>query len=100
ERPATAGRCYDVGGGERLAFTELLARIRASLPVRTLALPLPAGGLRAFADRVPAGRRWRAPLARLGTDLVAEHAAAVSELGWMPRGFRPDAASWRPAALP
>jgi nucleoside-diphosphate-sugar epimerase len=100
ERSAAADRGYDAGGGERLDFADMLGRVRASLPMRSVPLPLPVAGLRAVADAIPAWRRYRAPLDRLDKDLVADHDAAVADLGWAPRGFRPDAASWRPAALP
>lgn len=100
ERPAAADRCYDAGGGERLSFSDMFERVRASLPVRSVPVPLPLAGLRAIVGAVPAWRRFRAPLVRLGADLVADHEAAVADLDWAPRGFRPDAASWRPIALP
>jgi nucleoside-diphosphate-sugar epimerase len=100
ERSAAADRRYDVGGGERLDFGEMLSRIRLSLPAFTLSLPLPVPLLRLAAARVPAWRRFRAPLARLDADLVADHEAAVADLGWAPRGFRPEAACWQPRPLP
>lgn len=100
ERTTAADRCYDVGGGERLAFADLLGRVRASLPVHSVPVPLPVGGLRVLAGAIPAWRRFRAPLDRLDKDLVADHDAALSDLDWAPRGFRPDASSWQPVALP
>lgn len=97
EHPRTAGLRYALGGGERLAFATMLERVRASLPVRTLALPIPLvaaraviGLVRAAGMRAPGG----AAIDRLRRDLVADHAAAVADFGWAPRGFRPQAAAW------
>jgi len=98
--PRAAGRTYALGGGERLAFDAMLARVQASLPVRTLALPVPLAPARAAlrlaraAGLHPPGA---AALERLRRDLVADDAAAAADLGWAPRAFRPAAAAWRPA---
>jgi len=100
ERSAAANRGYDVGGGERLRFAEMLDRIRLGLGVWAVPLPLPVAALRGAASLVPAWRGFRAPLARLDVDLVADHDAAVVDLGWAPRGFRPEATSWQPHPLP
>lgn len=96
-RSGCADRIYALGGGERLGFEVMLERVRASLPVRTLPAPVPfavahalARGARAFGSsdaRVAA-------IERLRRDLVAEHAAAVADFDWAPRGFAPDARMW------
>ena len=95
---------YDVGGGERLAFATMLARVRASLPFATLALPIPLALARAgigLASRLPAFRAASASaLRRMNEDLVVDHAAAVADFGWTPRDFRPDASAWTPPPLP
>jgi nucleoside-diphosphate-sugar epimerase len=96
--PVSADRVYALGGGERLSFAAMCARVRASLPVATLPLPLPLAVLRGLA---PFARAFGLPapgaamLARLREDLVADHADAVADFGWAPRPFRPDAAAWR-----
>jgi nucleoside-diphosphate-sugar epimerase len=98
-----AGRTYALGGGERLAFDAMLARVQASLPVRTLPLPLPLAPVRgAFALTRAVGLHppHAAALARLRKDLLADDAAAAADFAWSPRAFRPDAAAWRPAPLP
>lgn len=98
-----AGRTYALGGGERLAFDAMLARVQASLPVRTLPLPLPLAPVRGvFALARAAGLHppHATALARLHADLIAEDAAAVADFGWSPRAFRPDATAWQPAPLP
>lgn len=86
-----AGRVIAIGGGERLAACEMFARVRASLPVHTLSLPVPALLIRA-------GARWlpplRGPLTRLEEDLVADNTQLESLLGVHPRGFCPDRGCW------
>lgn len=96
-----ACRTYALGGGERLAFDAMLARVQASLPVRTLPLPIPLAPLRGMlgvAAALGLQPSRAAALARLRRDLVADDAAAKADFGWSPRAFRPDAAAWRPAA--
>jgi nucleoside-diphosphate-sugar epimerase len=91
QRPDAAGQVVPLGGGERLDVTALYQRIRASLPVATLPVPIPAAALRAAA--------WlpsplRGPLQRLQADLVADNGLAERVLGIAPRPFHPDAATW------
>lgn len=88
---AAAGRVLAVGGGERLPAGLMFARVRASLPMRTLPLPLPAWLVGAGARCVP---RLRGPLTRLREDLVADNAELVRLLDLHPRGFHPDHACW------
>lgn len=90
-----AGRTYALGGGERLAFGVMLERVRASLPFRTVPLPLPLSLLRAVAPCAP---RLRGALARLRRDLVVDDGAARADFGWAPRGFRPGPSCWRVSA--
>jgi nucleoside-diphosphate-sugar epimerase len=98
DRPRTAGATYALGGGERLPFATMLERVRASLPVRTLPLPVPLGASRALLGvaRAAGLRVGSAAIDRLARDLVADHAAAVADFGWSPRGFHPDARAWSP----
>lgn len=98
-QPRSAGRSYALGGGERLSFDAMLARVRASLPMRTLPVPVPLGVVRVLAGIAP---RFGLPalraamIERLGEDLIADHRPAVAELGWAPRDFHPDAQTWQP----
>jgi nucleoside-diphosphate-sugar epimerase len=91
--PASAGRIYALGGGERLAFAAMLERVRESLPFRAVPLPLPLALLRPFARKLPAFDRLR-------RDLVADDSAAVADLAWAPRAFRPDATCWFASPMP
>ena len=87
-----ADRVLMLGGGERLRSAEMFARVRRSLPVATLPVPLPAWLLRMVRHAVP---RLRGPLTRLEADLVADNGEVERLLGVHPRPFRPDAGCWR-----
>jgi nucleoside-diphosphate-sugar epimerase len=91
------GRTYALGGGERLAFATMLERVRASLPFRSVPLPLSLSVLRACAQLAHLSGLPRispAALDRLRVDLVADDRAAAQDFGWAPRAFHPDAACW------
>jgi nucleoside-diphosphate-sugar epimerase len=88
-----AGHVLALGGGERLSAGEMFARVRASLPVRTLPLPLPAWLLRLGRLGLP---RLRGPLTRLETDLVADNTELRRRLGIIPRPFQPGPGCWTP----
>lgn len=92
DKPASAGKILAIGGGERLTVGELFARVRHSLPVDTLPLPLPAW-LLSLARRSVAS--LRGPLSRLEADLIADNTEMTRLLGVQPRPFRPDADCWR-----
>lgn len=86
-----AGRVLPIGGGERLPAAEMFARVRASLPVRTCPLRIPAPLIRLGARVVPF---VRGPLTRLEQDLLADNAELHRLLGVHPRDFQPDRACW------
>lgn len=90
---AAAAGSYDVGGGERLAFGEMLARVRDSLAVATVPLPVPRMLARAL------GAASAAALQRIDENLVVDHAAAIDDFGWSPRAFRPRSDDWTPPPL-
>jgi nucleoside-diphosphate-sugar epimerase len=85
------GQIVPIGGGERLPAAEMFARVRESLAVRTLALPVPASLIRTGARLVPP---LRGPLLRLEQDLIADNTALERLLDVHPRGFQPDRACW------
>jgi nucleoside-diphosphate-sugar epimerase len=91
DRPAN--RVLMLGGGERLSAGEMFSRVRRSLPVATLPLPLPAWLLRLARHALP---QVRGPLLRLESDLIADNSELERLLGVHPRPFRPDATCWRP----
>lgn len=89
---AAAGRVLAFGGGERLPAAEMFSRVRDSLPVRTLALPLGRPLLALMAALLP---RARGPISRLDMDLVADNTEVLQLLGVQPRAFAPEASMWR-----
>jgi nucleoside-diphosphate-sugar epimerase len=84
----TAGRIYPLGGAERLTFAAMLGRVRASMPVRCLPLPIPLGLLLTLRPRLAGA------IGRLRQDLVADNAAAHADFGWSPRAFHPTPHAW------
>lgn len=88
---AADGHILPLGGGERLPAAEMFARVRASLPVRTCALSIPAWAIALGARVVPP---MRGPLTRLRQDLVADNTELERLLDVHPREFHPDAACW------
>lgn len=90
---AACGQILPIGGGERITAGTMFARVRRSLPIATLPLPIPGAWLRLAQHGVP---RLRGPLLRLEQDLVADNAELQRRLGVSPRPFRPDPACWPP----
>lgn len=80
-----------MGGGERLSAAEMFRRVRASLPVATLALPIPRRALATAGCMLP---QLRGPLLRLESDLVADNSELVRRFGLSPRGFHPTSDMW------
>lgn len=98
DAPETHARIYELGGGERLTFATMLDRVRHSLPVSVLPVPIPLFAARTavkIARLHPRGRAIpTAAVARLRRDLVADDLQARTDLGWTPRAFAPDATTW------
>ena len=96
EQDTAGARVHALGGGERLSFAAMLERVRQSLPVRCVPLPIPLPAVRIFAGLARAGGLAASPaaVARLRRDLIADDAPARAEWGWNPRPFRPDATTW------
>ena len=93
-QPTSAGRAYDLPGGERIAYREMVRRaldcLQPPLPLHELPMPLYRGLLQAAQARGIAAGFTPAMLARMRQDLVFDDAAARHDLGWSPRAFRPD----------
>lgn len=79
------GMTLQAGGGERLTAVEMFRRVHKALPVRTVAVPMPAWVMRGLAGVVPA---VRGPVSRLATDLVADNTELHSVLDFHPRRFQ------------
>ena len=96
----SAGRAYDVPGGETLRFDDMVARTLAVLHPRPRLLRLPTP---LFRLAVASARGFGmidavgpAMLARLDADLVFDAADARRDFGYAPRGFAPGAAMFVP----
>jgi uncharacterized protein YbjT (DUF2867 family) len=91
ERPAAAGRCYDVPGPDPLTFAELLAAAAAAVGCRIGLVPLPLAPAIALTrgyERISARPRIRAEQwQRLAEDKAFQVQAAARDLGYAPRSF-------------
>lgn len=83
--PYTFGKIYPLGGGERLRFDAMLARIAVGPPRLALVVPVPLALARAGARMFHVGV---GALARLGEPLIADNAAAMRDFDYAPRAFR------------
>jgi len=94
DTPAAEGQVIPIGGGERLSSGEMFARVRRSLAVATLPLPVPRWLLGLAAAAIP---RARGPISRLDVDLIADNEPLLRLLGVRPRPFLADGACWIPS---
>lgn len=85
DKAATFGKIYALGGGERLRFDTMLARIVASSPHAAVALPVPKPLLE-VAMRLSRGRAGA--LSRLRVDLLADNVPAGRDFDYAPRAFQ------------
>ena len=95
ECPAAAGRIISIGGGERLLYPQMFARVRQSLSCATVPVRIPAWLLRVGQRMYPP---LRGPLSRLDSDLVADNDELQCLLHVQPRPFQPEAAMWAPGS--
>lgn len=93
EAQAAHGRAYDLPGGERLPYREMVARVLACVEPRPAlhALPMPVflALLRLAQARGIAGGLGPGAVARMREDLVFDATPAARDFGYAPRGFRP-----------
>jgi len=91
--PATAGRAYALGGGERLGYADMVRRVLVSLQPRPRLLRVPAPLFRAALALAHAAGRLHgmnaAALARMREPLVFDIGPAQRDFGYAPRPFRP-----------
>lgn len=90
-RPQSAGRSYDLPGGETLTYRAMVVRIFHGLGRRPWIVSVPPAlwrlGLKLAGGRLPGVNAAMA--ARMEMDLAFDGAPAARDLGWAPRPFRP-----------
>ncbi len=91
QAPDAANRAYNISGGETLTYREMVARVFVALGRRPRLLTVPLWAFRLAVSVLrclPRYRQWSAAMAeRMNQDLVFDHAEAVRDLGFKPRGF-------------
>lgn len=91
EAQSTAGRAYDLPGGETLTYRQMAVRIfeGLGLPPRIVSVPPPLWrlGLAAAAPLLPGATAAMGD--RMSEDLVFDPEPARRDFGWNPRPFRP-----------
>jgi nucleoside-diphosphate-sugar epimerase len=85
--PATFGKTYELGGGERLRFDAMLWRLQRAAPGFVLPVPVPLPALRLLARLRPGIRVTPGSLRRLRQQLLADHTAATRDFGYAPAAF-------------
>ena len=90
---ADARACYDVSGGETLAYREMVCRIFAAAGLPPRFVRVPRWAVRVALPAVSWLLRRRdislAAFDRMDESLVFDHAPAAHDLGFAPRVFRP-----------
>lgn len=94
-QPVTAGRTYDLPGGEDVTYREMIRRVLGALdpPARLVELPAPLFDLllRLARSRGFGTGFTDAALDRMRRDLVFDRAPAQADFGYAPRPFQPTA---------
>lgn len=89
--PATAGRSYELSGGETITYREMVRRVFVALdrPARFAAVPLAAARAAVrMARLIPVCRHLTAGMIeRMTQDLVFDHRAATRDIGFAPGPF-------------
>jgi nucleoside-diphosphate-sugar epimerase len=89
--PLTFGRTYELGGGERLTYRELIERIFRAMSMKPRLLPVPAGLLRVVVQGLSLVPRYSHLTAemvnRMNLDLCFDTSAATRDFGFAPRPF-------------
>jgi nucleoside-diphosphate-sugar epimerase len=83
------GRRYELGGGERVSFIDMMSRIAASESVPLFTLPSPGAARLARIACASGLSRVGGVLYRLRQDQCAENCETVRDLGVNPRPFEP-----------
>lgn len=91
QAPDAANRCYNISGGETLAYRDMVERVFAALGNRPRFLSVPFWAIHlavSFLRCLPRYRHWSAAMAeRMNRDLVFDHVDAARDLDFKPVGF-------------
>lgn len=88
DAPATHGKVYPLGGGERLRFDALLKRLCAAIPGVVVRVPVPIAALHLIARLRPGGGMFAAAaVSRLREPLIADNSAAQRDFAYLPGAF-------------
>jgi len=91
QAPGAANRAYNISGGETLSYREMVIRVFDALGRRPCLLTVPLWAFRLAVSMLrclPRYRQWSTAMAeRMNRDLVFDHADAVRDLGFKPKGF-------------
>jgi nucleoside-diphosphate-sugar epimerase len=89
DQPATIGRTYNLGGGERLSYRAMVQRLFVHLGATPRLLPLPflPQSLDLLNRLVPALHVNGEMAHRMNRDLIADNEPAARDFGYRPRGF-------------
>lgn len=89
--PATHNRAYDLGGGERLDYEDLVRRVFAAQGKRPIIFRIPRAAfdmLVAIAKHIPSlGFVRKEMVDRMYRDLIADNGPASADFGYAPRPF-------------
>lgn len=103
EHPAAAGQAYAVGGGEVLAYSEMVRRTLAALPARPRLLQVPGGLFNAAVRVAHLGGRLHglndSVIQRMAEPLIFDLEPARRDFGYAPRLFLPRAEMFTAPAL-
>jgi nucleoside-diphosphate-sugar epimerase len=89
--PATAGKIYNVPGGETLTYAEMVGRIFDGLdmPRRAIPIPIAVWKIAFSAAGLFLPGATSAMGIRMSEDLAFDSQEAITDFGWRPRDFRP-----------
>jgi hypothetical protein len=86
-------RSYDLGGGERLPYPEMIRRLFSAQSMSPRLVPVPKSMLYLavlLAKGLPGYQFLRKEMVdRMYTDLIVDQSAAEQDFGYAPGGFRP-----------
>lgn len=90
-RGPISNRAYNISGGEKLTYREMVARVFKALGRTPRMLPVPLAAFRlavAMLRLLPRFRKWTPAMAeRMNQDMVFDHTEAAKDLGFNPRPF-------------